>query len=195
MNIIYLICLVVAVALSFFLGRQYGKDKQEIEFLTDCDTKNSIANAAHARKIETTNKVEIEAGVEVDCVEPAPGMCNSFSDRKVNGLHLASSTVPQDVFGFLHHPGSPAKWNYYVTKEPEWPSNKVLESPCQEIYLTRTGSRGNQPNKCVAVTIVPEGYISNNQQSHRVGEGCHFVLLLSVNIQMRTSWIVCCKDH
>lgn len=45
----------------------------------------------------------------------------------------------------------------------------MLQSPCAEVYLTRTGSRSNQPNKCVAVAIVPEGGESIVQQSHRVG--------------------------
>eukprot|EP01034_Spumella_vulgaris_P039288 gene39288-48537_t len=35
--------------------------------------------------------------------------------------------------------------------------------------MTRAGSRSSQPNKCTAVVVVPEGYTSINQQSHRVG--------------------------
>jgi hypothetical protein len=40
---------------------------------------------------------------------------------------------------------------------------------CKEIYLTRTGSFKNQPNKCVAVAVVQNGHESIVQQSHRTG--------------------------
>ena len=84
-------------------------------------------------------------------------------------MHLGKATVPQDVFSFLHHPASPAKWNYFFSPNRDWKSDTVLDSPCQEIYLTRTGSRASQPNKCVAVAVIPEGGESIVQQSHRVG--------------------------
>lgn len=44
-----------------------------------------------------------------------------------------------------------------------------LSANCNKLYLTRTGSRGNQPNKCVAIARVDRGSESINQQSHRVG--------------------------
>ena len=40
---------------------------------------------------------------------------------------------------------------------------------CKEMYLTRTGSFKNQPNKCVAVAVVQSGHESIVQQSHRTG--------------------------
>jgi hypothetical protein len=44
-----------------------------------------------------------------------------------------------------------------------------LSANCKELYLTRTGSRENQPNKCVAIARVPAGSESPVQHSHRVG--------------------------
>ena len=44
-----------------------------------------------------------------------------------------------------------------------------LSANCRSLYLTRTGSRENQPNKCVAITRLPATSNSINQQSHRVG--------------------------
>ena len=44
-----------------------------------------------------------------------------------------------------------------------------LSANCDKLYLTRTGSRENQPNKCVAIARVDPGSVSINQQSHRVG--------------------------
>ena len=40
---------------------------------------------------------------------------------------------------------------------------------CKSLYLTRTGSRQSQPNKCVAVARVKPGYESPTQSSHRIG--------------------------
>jgi hypothetical protein len=37
------------------------------------------------------------------------------------------------------------------------------------MYLTRTGSFKNQPNKCVAVAVIKSGHESFVQQSHRYG--------------------------
>lgn len=60
-----------------------------------------------------------------------------------------------------------------MTQERSWPSVKtnptVKDSSCQEIYLTRTGQRASQPNKCVATVWVPEGSSSIVQNSHRIG--------------------------
>lgn len=44
-----------------------------------------------------------------------------------------------------------------------------LSHECSSLYLTRTGSRANQPNKCVAVARVPSGSESPVHHSHRVG--------------------------
>jgi hypothetical protein len=44
-----------------------------------------------------------------------------------------------------------------------------LSENCDQLYLTRTGSRSNQPNKCVAVVKVPSGHESLLKNSHRIG--------------------------
>jgi hypothetical protein len=96
-------------------------------------------------------------------------MCSSKRAGNLSVLVQGKASVPEDVFPYLHHPASPAKQSLFLTESREWGSSQVLESPCQEIYLTRTGSRSNQPNKCVAVMKVPNGHESINQQSYRVG--------------------------
>lgn len=66
-------------------------------------------------------------------------------------------------------PASPAKFNFYFSQEPWRAPLHIASSPCKEVFLTRTGSRANQPNKCVSVVVVPRGYEPMNQQSYRVG--------------------------
>ena len=82
-------------------------------------------------------------------------------DMKKMFLQLAPATIPVDIFPQLHHPGTPAKWAFVMTQGQHWPdakeTQKPLEAACSEIYLTRTGQRQGQPNKCVAVVKVPLG--------------------------------------
>lgn len=85
---------------------------------------------------------------------------------------MGRATVPEDVFSYLHHPASPAKHNYFMARHAaDWDKTlqQVADLPCEQIYLTRTGSRANQPNKCAAVVPVPDGFASRVQQSHRMG--------------------------
>ena len=98
-----------------------------------------------------------------------PNVCPPSAPRNLSVLHIGKATVPQDIFPELHHPASPAKWNYFMTQERTWPSPNVKESPCQHIYLTRTGQRASQPNKCVSVVWVSDGATSIVQNSHRIG--------------------------
>ena len=50
-----------------------------------------------------------------------------------------------------------------------------IRAHCKEVYVTRTGGRANQPNKCVALARVPEGAPSYVKNSHRVGETARMV--------------------
>jgi hypothetical protein len=84
-------------------------------------------------------------------------------------LNVAPSTIPEDIFPQLHHPGTPAKMSFVMANGPEWPKKRPLETVCSEVYLTRTGSRASQPNKCVAVDKVAQGVESIVQSSHRYG--------------------------
>ena len=45
-----------------------------------------------------------------------------------------------------------------------------IHAHCSEVYVTRTGGRANQPNKCVALARVPVGAASYVKHSHRMGE-------------------------
>lgn len=86
-------------------------------------------------------------------------------------LHLSpkDADIPNTVFSYLHHPSAPTKFNYMLTQEEDWPAERPMQQKCQRLYMTRTGSRSNQPNKCVAVARVAEGLASIVQHSHRVG--------------------------
>lgn len=163
---------VVLSVLFFYLGTKIGELRSKNERSISCPSAGSqslITEGAPASDALVDCQTAIAASSitqqhnKVACTHP-------YELRKnLSLLHLGKATVPEDVFSFLHHPASPAKWNYFFTQDKNWESDSIVGSPCQEIYLTRTGSRASQPNKCVAVAVVPEGHESIVQQSHRVG--------------------------
>jgi hypothetical protein len=172
--------IVVRVLLSivcFYAGKKIGEYHMTREERVKCSPISIAPNLAGSL-------VDVAKGQDLaDCpgesvIAPvsnaplkAPFMCSHAYDHRKNlsVLHLGKATVPEDVFSFLHHPSSPAKWSYFLSHTGDWQSDTILDSPCQEVYLTRTGSRANQPNKCVAVAVIPEGGESMVQQSHRRG--------------------------
>ena len=94
---------------------------------------------------------------------------NPYEDKTFLHISPKGTDIPNTIFSYLHHPSAPTKFNYIMTQEEDWPADRPIESKCQSIWMTRTGSRSNQPNKCVAVVRVPEGLTSIVQHSHRVG--------------------------
>lgn len=57
-----------------------------------------------------------------------------------------------------------------MSQKAEWSSDpNPVKMSCEKLYMTRTGSRQSQPNKCVAVARIPEGFASIVQHSYRTG--------------------------
>ena len=97
--------------------------------------------------------------------------CSRNYNEDKTYLHLYQGHVPPLLWPNLHHPATPAKSVYIMTGSKEWSeTSSSLHDNCDKIYLTRTGQRANQPNKCVAVVRVPEGVSSPVQISHRLGK-------------------------
>lgn len=118
--------------------------------------------------------LQIDAGVDVSSLpkcneKKVYDHCSMRPDRDETHLHLEHGSIPENLFGHLHHPSSPTKWSFVLTQEQDWPNKNSLIKKCQEIYMTRTGSRSSQPNKCVAVAKVPEEVASLVHHSHRIG--------------------------
>lgn len=84
-------------------------------------------------------------------------------------MHPIPPTVPTDLFSYLHHPSTPAKKSLLLTANFSSPDESNVYIGCDEIYMTRTGSRSSQPNKCVAIVKIPDGMESIVQLGHRIG--------------------------
>lgn len=100
---------------------------------------------------------------------------------------LAESTATQ-VFPLLHHKGSlvaapgeiiltqsSSSWTQQSSSQSTKSANvdssmiTMQDSPCKEVYMTRTGSKQGMPNKCAAVVSVPPGSNSPYFQNIRRG--------------------------
>lgn len=88
-------------------------------------------------------------------------------------------SVLTNVFSMYYHPTSPVSSEILLqsTQLPsKYPSisEKTPEEPyqtnCQKVYLTRTGSLANMPNKCLAVSFVNEHNADPVPHSLRLGK-------------------------
>ena len=166
----WIIFCAAATILVFLSGYKVGHDKSQSD-LVPCP---SYKLRAQELLITTAIKTDLSDFSTIPfCTKNDSKVYDHCTDSLYNTdrifLHLAQGTIPEDIFPDLHHPASPSKRSFVMTQEMEWPKVNPLEKQCSKIYLTRAGSRGNQPNKCIAVVKVAEGMASPLQSSHRKG--------------------------
>jgi len=162
--------LLLLMTISYLMGKQLRQWNDALH-VTPC---KHIEPEIIIKVIESTDITDKDLP---QCTSTSPKVydhCITSPYIDKDYLHLAPGTVHTDYFPWLHHPASPSKWSFVITQEEDWPNNKkvtnnTLGERCKEIYLTRTGSRANQPNKCISIVKVPVGVASNNQHSHRYG--------------------------
>lgn len=146
----------------FYLSYQQGLKRHNEHHDIACPTRKQVLQVPQVHKPDESNR---------PCItQPVGPICHDYSHQNLSSMHAVKGAIGESIFPHLKHPSSPAKWSYFVTQGKEWDEKKdILQAPCEQVYLTRTGSFKNQPNKCVSVVVVPEGYSSITQQSHRVG--------------------------
>ena len=112
---------------------------------------------------------------------------NKYRRLEMEGMGLHADGALKDVFGYLHHPSCPvyaepilaSSAMYYPNSSAHRGSPSVNDgvtflsdfSTCDSVYAMRSGSRDDQPCKCVAVVRVPpgEGHVSEMSITHRTG--------------------------
>lgn len=145
------------LVLAFWIGFKYSKTRNAV----DCPAAKPIENLALETKPVNSKISSISS-----CKHSKSHSFCSESYRSLIPFQSISAESVLNVFSDLHHPASPSK------KAVLW-SNNLNEtkgiSNCNLIYLTRTGSRANQPNKCLSVIKVPKGGESIYHHSFRRG--------------------------
>jgi len=104
---------------------------------------------------------------------------NVYRRLRTDGLGLQADGVLKDVFGYLHHPSCPTRADLVLTSLPvtslsDGSLSKDLDhdfSQCKTVFAMRSGSRDDQPCKCVGVVRVPpyEGNVAEVAVMHRTG--------------------------
>jgi hypothetical protein len=152
----------------FIYGYQVGKNQSLSELCTKRSSLPIDYISASTIKENSISELNLppcsknESHIYNHCLESSVNTDRMF-------LHIVPGTIPEDIFPELHHPGSPAKRSFVMSQEKEWPRKNAIKTMCDEVYLTRAGSRANQPNKCTAIVKVPEGMASIVHSSHRIG--------------------------
>lgn len=165
-NILRWIVMVMSTALVYFASYQVGVDRTKYD-----DSRPCPAREVRIIPINVTNTPNIVPHTVTKSISSCPAKCTEpLPLDRMWSLRLGKATVPEDIFDYLHHPSSPAKQNFFMAEgAAKYTADTIGEMPCQELYLTRTGSRSSQPNKCISIVTVPNGLQSIVQQSHRVG--------------------------
>lgn len=82
-----------------------------------------------------------------------------------------TNSVLSKAFHPIHHPDGPSKAEMIVTAHRENSDSTIIDdyNQCSEVYLTRSGSRAQMPNKCQSIAFVKPSQISPHYISHRYG--------------------------
>lgn len=164
---LFALCAALTI-IVFIYGYQVGKNQS----LSEMCTKRSSAPVAYNSALTSRENLRSESSLP-PCSANDTKVFNHCLESSTNTdrmfLHIVSGTIPEDIFPELHHPGSPAKMSFVMSQEEDWPRKNAIKTMCNEVYLTRAGSRSNQPNKCTAIVKVPEGMASIVHSSHRIG--------------------------
>ena len=78
-------------------------------------------------------------------------------------------SINKHVFNSIYHTRTQVKAEVIVTTLSSWINETTNSIKCNRIYRTVSGSRSNQPPKCVALVSVPDGYQSPSFHLHRKG--------------------------
>ena len=153
--------MVALLLAAFFIGRLC---RRQVSLSMCGPTPNNGGTDNDFFSIRLTSVMDESKVINQPC-----SLCNPEPLHALWPMHLIPATVPEDIFSHLHHPSTPSKLSILIRSSHESPDRDNVYKDCEELYMTRTGSRSNQPNKCVAVAKVPEGTQSIVQLAHRIG--------------------------
>lgn len=144
-------------------------------------TPQSITTAPDASAYNAVSPAQCEAWARSRGIALQPNAAK-FADKGLKAcskkvgdslsIHLNTikkGSVLDSVFGAWHHPAQMKGLASEAVLYDKKTSVVNNISDCREMYLTRSGSRPNMPNKCVAVVSVNAESISPDRISHRIG--------------------------
>ena len=161
MNCIALIIRFLLTALVFLISYKIGLDEAKLNPKPDVSCPKAAPTPLHSSS--STNHL---LSHDID----SPAGVNLFDSSSDFIFHKnIGKTMNTRVFSSLYHTNSQVKAEFIVTSLKQWEDSRTKKVKCTQVYRTTTGSRENQPSKCVAIVSVPEGYNAPVPQLHRVG--------------------------
>jgi len=161
MNLLLLLVIVSSSIITFYIGYKYGRG-WTANVSGRCKLSVTLSmgeSTVHNATSDDSKEVSITARYRVES-----------SLYKVDGnVH---GGILQEAFYQLHHPGTPLTTEIIMNLHHNVSTHSKETNPyvnCNEVYLTRTGSRVSMSNKCLAVTYVSDGSHSPYRHSHRAG--------------------------
>ena len=153
---------ILACCGSFWVGFRWGYDSPDNQVQNRCRSVNAPSvYQPQIRRKSCTNANNLPDQLNSVAKNCPPAVLDHliFNDNE-------GASVLDVIFNSLHHPAPMNK----VKSETILASHKINNmSDCKEIYLTRSGSRPNMPNKCVAIVSAHKTDVSPYRISHRVG--------------------------
>ena len=178
--------LLVLTVITFWLGYNAGMLQSSVahrSYKENCDVlvsklkEEAIKSASNNYKLKSN--IEITRNNHND--ECSIKGINRPCSQETLKLEFSPGTYSLNtIFDKIHHPNPIVKNELYLTNSVDthtWKKHGYnhVNASCKELYLTRAGARGNQPNKCTAVVAVTSGGESNSQVSHRWGKTARLV--------------------
>lgn len=149
---------------SFYTGFKWGSAQFESEKKMNCEnlppktSKTIIGPIVSVKKRHSCQPRPLESLAE--CPPPP------VEQWRLN-VNNGKSAVYQ-LFDALHHPAPITSLKAEVILSSDSLVYSNLSS-CEEVYLTRSGSRSSMPNKCIAVVTAAARDVSPVRISHRIG--------------------------
>ena len=149
----------VFVVFSGIVAFLFGYLHRQQQTLQGCPTLNTqdntpIQHIGHSSPVLCSTK----SGQKKD-------FCGAISGDYLSLWAIRTGFIPK-TFSNLKHATSPASQEFLLAYNHS--SLKGYDS-CSRVYITLTGSRKNQPNKCQAVAFIPSRHRSTFHINHRYG--------------------------
>ena len=178
-----LILVIISSAVTFWLGYNAGMLQSSVahkSYKENCDVvvskfkEEAIKSANNKNLIHNNEASESNDECSIQSVS-RPCVQDTLKLEFSPGTYSLNT-----IFDKIHHPNPIVKNELYLTNSIDtntWKKHgyKHVNASCKELYLTRTGARGNQPNKCTAIIAVTSGGESNSQVSHRWGKTARLI--------------------
>lgn len=181
--IIQTVGIVSLTALSFFYGYIFAQHHPGSIDCSQASQHIASVPVAISKKSDTSSPPKPTAGnfksSSPDVLELSVVINRNPRKPKDDVLTYENTNplVLEEVFDMYHHPSHPSISELLLRKQsrlaqlqsPNSPDTSPYEA-CDYVYLTRTGSLANMPNKCMALALVPDHMGDLVPHYHRVGK-------------------------